>query len=213
MAGLAALAGRARRATGAGKDSPPRCPARRACMRLSRVARTVAAKRALSTGLPSSALQLAALLTFLHSTSTCWVLLLEIPASQRMGALLVSAQGGYWHLDTRPDEHAAMPRRGWEGRLRKAARAIDRRLRADPMQARSLAPPSRMLRSRHPVIQRCLPAACVGCRAYCTACQYPAKSFRRQSNQCWALKGNAAQPQYVSLKRGNARARQSSTAT
>ena len=43
-------------------------------------------------------------------------------------------QGSYWHLDTRPDEHAAMPRRGWEGRLRLAARSIDRRLKASPFQ-------------------------------------------------------------------------------
>ena len=42
--------------------------------------------------------------------------------------------GGYWHLDTRPDEHAAMPRRGWEGRLKRAARAIDARLKRDRMQ-------------------------------------------------------------------------------
>lgn len=43
-------------------------------------------------------------------------------------------QGGYWYLDTRPDEHESMPTRGWEGRLRLAARAIDARLKAEPMQ-------------------------------------------------------------------------------
>lgn len=42
--------------------------------------------------------------------------------------------GSYWHLGTRPDEHGSMPRGGWEGRLRMAARAIDERLRRDPMQ-------------------------------------------------------------------------------
>lgn len=42
--------------------------------------------------------------------------------------------GSYWHLETRPDEHASMSRRGWEGRLKRAARAIDDCLRRDPMQ-------------------------------------------------------------------------------
>jgi hypothetical protein len=42
--------------------------------------------------------------------------------------------GSYWYLDTRPDEHASMPRKGWQGRLKRAARAIDTRLRRDPMQ-------------------------------------------------------------------------------
>ena len=39
------------------------------------------------------------------------------------------------HLDTRPDEHARMGRSGFMGRLRLAARAIDLRLKADPMQS------------------------------------------------------------------------------
>jgi hypothetical protein len=42
--------------------------------------------------------------------------------------------GGYWYLDTRPDEHDSMPRSGWEGRLKRAARAIDECLKRDPMQ-------------------------------------------------------------------------------
>ncbi|KAL9183376.1 hypothetical protein ACHAXT_005163 [Thalassiosira profunda] len=42
--------------------------------------------------------------------------------------------GSYWHLDTRPSEHDSMPRRGWEGRLKLAARAIDERLKRDKMQ-------------------------------------------------------------------------------
>lgn len=42
--------------------------------------------------------------------------------------------GSYWHLDTRPDEHDSMSRAGWEGRLKKAARAIDERLKRDRMQ-------------------------------------------------------------------------------
>jgi thiamine kinase-like enzyme len=42
--------------------------------------------------------------------------------------------GSYWHLDTRPDEHASMRSKGWEGRLKRAARAIDDRLKRDPLQ-------------------------------------------------------------------------------
>ena len=37
----------------------------------------------------------------------------------------------YWHLDTRLEEHMAMPNKGWEGRLKLAARAIDQRLKRD----------------------------------------------------------------------------------
>lgn len=42
--------------------------------------------------------------------------------------------GSYWHLDTRPDEHASMTRKGWQGRLKRAAKAIDQCLKRDPMQ-------------------------------------------------------------------------------
>jgi len=42
--------------------------------------------------------------------------------------------GSYWHLETRHDEHADMPRHGWEGRLRTAARAVHDCLQRDPMQ-------------------------------------------------------------------------------
>jgi len=44
-------------------------------------------------------------------------------------------QGCYWHLDTRPDEHRKMPSSGWMGRLKLSARAIDLRLKADPLQS------------------------------------------------------------------------------
>lgn len=39
--------------------------------------------------------------------------------------------GSYWHLDTRPDEHADMSAKGLSGRLKRAARAIDERLKSD----------------------------------------------------------------------------------
>ena len=47
---------------------------------------------------------------------------------------LVQPIGSYWHLDTRPNEHNAISNRGWEGRLKLAARAIDERLKRDSMQ-------------------------------------------------------------------------------
>jgi Ser/Thr protein kinase RdoA (MazF antagonist) len=54
--------------------------------------------------------------------------------SARAGAAVAGGlqpQGGFWYLDTRHEEWEAMPTRGWEGRLRRAARAIDRRLKDD----------------------------------------------------------------------------------
>mmetsp|Transcript_21917 Transcript_21917/g.51684 ORF Transcript_21917/g.51684 Transcript_21917/m.51684 type:complete len:458 (+) Transcript_21917:201-1574(+) len=44
-------------------------------------------------------------------------------------------QGNYWHLATRPDEHESMSSHGWEGRLKRASKAIDQCLRRDKMQA------------------------------------------------------------------------------
>jgi hypothetical protein len=46
----------------------------------------------------------------------------------------VQRQGCYWYLDTRPDEWEGMPETGWEGRLRRAAKALDQRLKDDPHQ-------------------------------------------------------------------------------
>ncbi|KAL3935703.1 MAG: hypothetical protein SGBAC_008831 [Bacillariaceae sp.] len=43
-------------------------------------------------------------------------------------------QGSYWYLETRPGEHASIRSKGWEGRLKRAANAIDERLKRDPMQ-------------------------------------------------------------------------------
>lgn len=46
----------------------------------------------------------------------------------------LAPNGGYWYLDTRPDEHASMRSNGWQGRLKRAARAIDERLKRDKWQ-------------------------------------------------------------------------------
>ena len=61
-----------------------------------------------------------------------WLATLHAETWCDVDALVASGlqpQGGYWYLDTRPDEHAAMPRHGWENRLRLAARAISDRLK------------------------------------------------------------------------------------
>jgi thiamine kinase-like enzyme len=42
--------------------------------------------------------------------------------------------GSYWHLNTRLEEHASMPNKGWEGRLKMAARSIDSYLKRSPHQ-------------------------------------------------------------------------------
>jgi hypothetical protein len=43
--------------------------------------------------------------------------------------------GTYWHLQTRKEEHHRMSSRGWEGRLKLAARAIDEWLKATDIQS------------------------------------------------------------------------------
>ena len=43
--------------------------------------------------------------------------------------------GTYWHLDTRPQEWRDMSDTGWEGRLKRAAPAVDRWLKDTPIQS------------------------------------------------------------------------------
>ena len=43
--------------------------------------------------------------------------------------------GTYWHLDTRPQEWQGMADKGWEGRLKQAAPAVDRWLKETPIQS------------------------------------------------------------------------------
>lgn len=47
---------------------------------------------------------------------------------------IIQPIGSYWHLTTRRTEHANMSTRGWEGRLKLAASAINERLQRDTMQ-------------------------------------------------------------------------------
>uniref|UniRef100_A0A7S0GJU8 Protein kinase domain-containing protein n=1 Tax=Proboscia inermis TaxID=420281 RepID=A0A7S0GJU8_9STRA len=46
----------------------------------------------------------------------------------------LAEQGGYWYLDTRPDEYSSMSKHGLEGKLRNVARGIDRCLKDHPYQ-------------------------------------------------------------------------------
>lgn len=66
----------------------------------------------------------------------------------------LQACGSYWYLDTRPDEHAQMANHGWEGRLKRAARAIDARLQRDDASWQCLihgdAKDANILLSKHP---------------------------------------------------------------
>jgi Phosphotransferase enzyme family len=64
--------------------------------------------------------------------ASCWGPAAAKECVERVGLQPI---GTYWHLDTRPDEHAAMPNHGWQGRLKLAARAIDERLKRDPIQS------------------------------------------------------------------------------
>lgn len=55
-------------------------------------------------------------------------------ATWQMDTQDVQPVGSYWHLETRQGEWQDMPRSGWEGRLKLAAKAIDERLKNDPLQ-------------------------------------------------------------------------------
>jgi hypothetical protein len=75
---------------------------------------------------------------YMHSVLT-WLATLHASywGEERVDAIVdqvgLQPQGSYWYLDTRPDEHDSMPSKGWEGRLKRAARAIDNRLKRDEM--------------------------------------------------------------------------------
>ena len=58
-----------------------------------------------------------------------------VRADEFVASMGLQSQGTYWYLDTRPNEFENIPRKGWEGRLYSAARAIDERLKADPFQS------------------------------------------------------------------------------
>jgi hypothetical protein len=58
----------------------------------------------------------------------------EEAVSEVLSTAKLQKTGSYWHLDTRPDEHSDMASAGWQGRVKRAARAIDECLKRDYMQ-------------------------------------------------------------------------------
>ena len=70
----------------------------------------------------------------IHTSVVKWLAKFHAATWHRSDETKVQAVGSYWHLDTRPSEWQDMPRHGWEGRLKKAAKAIDARLKRDPLQ-------------------------------------------------------------------------------
>ena len=66
----------------------------------------------------------------------CWLANLhsEYWGSERANAAValgLQEQGTYWYLETRPDELAAMPSKGWEGELKQVASRIDTYLKRE----------------------------------------------------------------------------------
>ena len=70
----------------------------------------------------------------IHTNVVKWLAKFHAATWHRSHDNNVQAVGSYWHLDTRPSEWQDMPRHGWEGRLKRATKAIDARLKRDPLQ-------------------------------------------------------------------------------
>lgn len=70
----------------------------------------------------------------IHTNVVKWLAKFHAATWHQAPAGHVQSVGSYWHLETRPVEWQDMPRHGLEGRLKRAATAIDARLKRDPLQ-------------------------------------------------------------------------------